>query len=166
MQSAELHGIRIGTRVRGYSEISTCSGKGEGNVSTKPVDHAMIAMAHQHHWPMTWLEQASTEEPPPLLVCQYCGIVRDDEAREREQTAMWVTMAAYRSKYAAQLRGVPFVPTYCPTCLPRMQGTHPGHKERVTSVPAHTSIKTSLGVWSDRGWLAFLKGLIERTSSR
>ncbi|MDH4245745.1 MAG: hypothetical protein OEV38_18540 [Nitrospira sp.] len=123
-------------------------------------------MAHQQHWPMEWLEQASAEEPQPLLVCQYCGVVRDDTAREREQTAAWMTMAAYRRKHAVQLRDVPFVHTYCPTCLPRIQGTRVGHKDHANSAPAQTSIRSPLRVWIDRGWLAFLKGMIERKGRR
>jgi hypothetical protein len=126
----------------------------------------MIAMAHQQHWPMEWLEQASAEEPQPLLVCQYCGVVRDDEAREREQTAAWMTMATYRRKYAVRLRDVPFVHTYCPTCLPRIRGTHVGRQDRATSGPVPTSIGTTLRVWIDRGWLTFIKGLVERKRRR
>ncbi|MBK9307402.1 MAG: hypothetical protein IPM58_10030 [Nitrospira sp.] len=123
-------------------------------------------MAYQPHGPMEWLDQASAGEPHPLLVCQYCGVVRDDAASEREQTAAWMTMAAYRRKHAVQLRDVPFVHTYCPTCLPRIQGTDLGHQGHATSVPVHVSIRTPLRVWSDRGWLAFIKGLIERKGRR
>lgn len=126
----------------------------------------MIAMAHQRHWPMAWLEQASAEEPQALLVCQYCGVVRDDKAREHEQRAAWMTMAAYRRKHDVQLRDVPFVHTSCPTCLPRIQGTRVGLQGLATAAPEHASIRTSLRVWIDGGWLAFLKGMIARKGGR
>ena len=122
----------------------------------------MIAMAHQHHWPMELLGQVSGLEPQPLLVCQYCGFVRDDESRERERPAVWVAMATYRKKSAVRLRDVPFVHSYCPTCLPRIQGTHVAHQDHATPAPSHTSIRMPLPVWIDGGWLTFIKGMIER----
>jgi hypothetical protein len=126
----------------------------------------MIEMAHQHHWPMELLRQASDAEPQPLLECQYCGIVRDDESRERERPAIWIAMAAYRKKSAVQLRDVPFVHTYCPNCLTRIQATQIGLQNLASTAPAHTSIRTPLRVWTDRGWLIFIKGLVERKRRR
>lgn len=164
LQGPELHRDGIGSGFQEYSEVSTFSD--QGDVSTKPLDQTMIEMTHQHHWPMELLEQASGGEPQPLLVCQYCGFVRDDEPREHNRTAAWIAMAAYRRKRAVQLRDVPFVHTYCPTCLPRIQGTQLALHGLETTAPVYTSIRTRLRTWIDRGWRTLTNGLVERKRRR
>ena len=119
----------------------------------------MSETTHQHHGPMEWFGQASAAEPQPLLVCQYCGFVRDDASGDREQPATWMAMGAYRKKTAVQLRDLPFVHTYCPSCASRIQAN-----TIVLRNPATTSdsLRTPMRVRIDRGWLTFIKSMVER----
>jgi hypothetical protein len=160
LQGPELHRVGIGQGFRVYSDVSPFSD--QGVVPTKVSDRPMIEMAHQSVWPMESLGQTSGSEPQPLLVCQYCGFVRDDESWQCERPAAWVAMATYRKKSILRLRDVPFVHTYCPNCLPRIQANKLNLRNLATTAPAHKSIRTPLRVRIDRGWLTFIKGMVER----
>jgi len=111
---------------------------------------------------MELLGHVSGSEPHPLLVCQYCGFVRDDEPWQRDRPAAWIAMKAYRNRSAVRLRDVPFVHTYCPNCLPRIQANKLGLRDLATTAAAHKSIRTPWRAWIDRGWITFIKGMVER----
>jgi hypothetical protein len=80
LQGSELHrvGIGNGNEVQEYSTVSPFSEQSDD--STEPLNYTMKETTHQRDWPVEWFGQASAAEPRPLLVCQYCGFVRDDES--------------------------------------------------------------------------------------
>lgn len=101
----------------------------------------MIGMAYLSVWPMNPSGQAPDSGPLPLLVCQYCGFVRADESRQRDQLPVWLPMKAFREKNEVRLRDIPFVHVYCPDCSQRLE-----QKSRSTLTTAYRgAINTSIG---------------------
>lgn len=69
-------------------------------------------------------------------------------------------MGTYRKKSAVELRDVPFVHTYCPNCVPRVQANNIALRDPATT--SH-SIRATWRVEFDRGWITFIKMMVEWT---
>ena len=87
----------------------------------------MIEMTHRGVCPMNPPEYAPESGTVPLLVCQYCGFVRDEQSRQRDQIPVWIPMKAYRENNKVRLSEIPFVHIYCPDCSRRLGPKHSEH---------------------------------------
>jgi len=117
----------------------------------------MIEMAYLNGWPMNPSIHIPDSEPSPLLVCQYCGFVRDDESRQRDQLPVWIPMKAYRENREVRLSNVPFVHIYCPGCSQRLRQKNSRTLNTAHRGAMNTSIGTLTLEWIEQGLTTLLK---------
>ncbi len=123
----------------------------------------MIGMTHRWVWPMNPLEYTPESGPAPLFVCQYCGFVRDDESRQRDQLPVWMPMKAYRENNKVRLSDIPFVHIYCPDCSRRLEPKHRNALNRAHRSAMNTAIGTLTRERIEQGLRTFLKTIFYNT---
>ena len=123
----------------------------------------MIRMAHRGVWPMNSPEYTPESGTVPLFVCQYCGFVRDDEARQRDQVPVWRPMKAYRENNKVRLSEIPFVHIYCPDCSRRLGPKHRHALNVAHRGAVNTAMRTFTRERIEQGLQTLLKTIFGNT---
>lgn len=123
----------------------------------------MIGVTHRGVWPMNPSEYTPESGPAPLFVCRYCGFVRDNESRQRDQLPVWMPMKAYRENSKARLSDIPFIHIYCPDCSRRLELIHQNALNMAHRGAMHSATGTLTLERIGQGLLTHLKTIFSNT---
>ena len=123
----------------------------------------MIGTPSLRVWPMNSSAHIPDSGPAPLFVCEYCGFVRDDESRSRDQRPVWISMKAYRENNKVRLSDIPFVHIYCPDCSQRLEPKHRHALNRAHRGTVTTAIGALTRERIEQGLRTFLKTIFDHT---